>query len=163
MFSFFLFNLCSDCLFTEALHDIDEGINTNGEAINNIRYADDAALIADAAVGLQRLMNIIPITSERYGMKLNTTKTKVIIITKDNNTNDNKPLQCGASFSYLGCNLNNEWDHSTEINIRTEKARDIFNGTRSILCNPSRNLTLRIRTLRCCVFPVLLYGAETSA
>ena len=42
-----LFNMYSELLIEEALSDR-KGLNINGENINNIRFADDTVLIAEA-------------------------------------------------------------------------------------------------------------------
>lgn len=39
--------------------------------------------------------------------------------------------------------LNNEWDHSHEIEILTEKERTAFNHLRNGLCNLNLNILLR--------------------
>ena len=47
-----LFNVYSEHLFKEALENIENKVVINGEIINNLRYADDTVLIADATEGL---------------------------------------------------------------------------------------------------------------
>ena len=51
-----LFNLCSELIFRE-LEEIEEGIQINGQRINNIQYADDTVLVAPTKAGLQLLLN----------------------------------------------------------------------------------------------------------
>lgn len=54
----------------------------NGETINNIRYADDTVIIANNNEELQRIVQNIHSASEEYGLSLNTSKTKWMIISK---------------------------------------------------------------------------------
>ena len=51
-----LFNLYSEFMITEALEN-EKGISFNGNNISNLRYADDAVLIADTKKKLQRMLN----------------------------------------------------------------------------------------------------------
>ena len=47
------------------------GVKTNGENINNIRYADDTVLIADSEENIQRLLDVTIEKSEEMGLTLN--------------------------------------------------------------------------------------------
>ena len=62
-----------------------DGISVGGRNINNIRYADDTVLIADSAEKLQTLIRALVQSSEQRGLKLNISKTKVMVVTKGNN------------------------------------------------------------------------------
>ncbi|XP_077295555.1 uncharacterized protein LOC143917829 [Arctopsyche grandis] len=59
------------------------------------------------------------------------------------------------------CWLNDQWDHSQEIKIRIEMARNAFFKMRDLLCNRDFNLDLRMRILHCYVLSVLIYGVES--
>ena len=61
-----LFNLYSENILRN-LDDLN-GIKVNGENINNIRYADDTALIAGSQEDLQKLLNTVVAESERMGL-----------------------------------------------------------------------------------------------
>lgn len=47
----------SEQLFNDVLKRAEEGTNINDEAINNIRYADDAILFATSMEDLESLLN----------------------------------------------------------------------------------------------------------
>lgn len=160
-----LFNLYSEQIFRKALEDLTEGIKVNGEAINNIRYADDTILIADSLQGLQLLIDKVVTISEEYGLKLNVRKTKYMVISKTKNQRtilwaDNQVVQRVSKFTYLGCTLNEEWDHSQEIKCRIEKARAVFVKMKTLLCSKDLSLQLKRRLISCYVYSVLLYGVE---
>ena len=74
-----LFYLFSEFIFRE-LEEIEEGIQINGQRINNIRYADDTVLIASTEAGLQLLLNKVLTSSEKFGLILNAKKTKVLVV-----------------------------------------------------------------------------------
>ena len=82
-----LFNLYSEFILKEP--EVEEGIQVNGRRINNIRYADDTVLLASSEAGLQMLVNIVQTSSEKFGLKLNINKTKVMVMSKQS---PNEPL-----------------------------------------------------------------------
>ena len=51
-----------------------EGVSVGGRNINNLRFADDAALIADSQEKLQRLLEAVVQASENKGLKINIKK-----------------------------------------------------------------------------------------
>ena len=158
-----LFNIYSERLFRDALEEAEDGVTINGVIINNLRYADDTVLLADTAEGLQRLIDRVTKVCDMYNMRLNTNKTHVMVISKNRSNRrqiyaNGSLLHTVSSTTYLGTQLNEKWDQSQEIRIRIEKARTAFNRMRNVLCNMKINLHLRTRTLKCYVFPILIYG-----
>ncbi|VEN57771.1 unnamed protein product [Callosobruchus maculatus] len=160
-----LFNLYSEAIFEEATKDTSDGIKINGETLNNLRYADDTAIIADSPEALQRLLNQLTAVGDRYGLKINTTKTKILIISKTPEPPVDisiygKRIDVEEKFKYLGTWITNNLDPEVEIRSRIEQARATFNLMRSLLCSSTLNLKLRYRFVKCYVYSVLLYGCE---
>ena len=160
-----LFNVYSEEIIKQALGDIDEGILINGKRLNNIRYADDTIIFADSMEGLQTLVERVAETSQLYGLDFNVKKTKYMVISKNQIPHEqlminNQPITTVNSYTYLGTNLNDRWDHSTEIKQRIEKARIAFVKFAKIFKSRDLPLTTKIRLLRCYVFSILLYGVE---
>ena len=54
------------------------GIKITGENINNLRYADDAILMAKSEEELKSLLMKVKEESEKVGLKLNIQKTKIM-------------------------------------------------------------------------------------
>ena len=54
------------------------GINIAGRNINNLRYADDATLMAESKEKLKSLLMRVKEESEKAGLKLNIQKTKIM-------------------------------------------------------------------------------------
>ena len=52
-----LFNLYTEDIFKQA--DKLPGVNIGGKNITNLRYADDTALIAESAQGLQQIVDVV--------------------------------------------------------------------------------------------------------
>ena len=62
------------------------GITIGGRTINNLRYADDIALVAISEKDLQHLLNTINEKSQAVGLGLNTKKTVTMVISKKRET-----------------------------------------------------------------------------
>ena len=54
------------------------GIKIAGRNINNLRYADDTTLMAESEEELQSLLIKVKEESEKFGLKLNIQKTKIM-------------------------------------------------------------------------------------
>lgn len=161
-----LFNLYSEAVFESALKDTEDGIKINGQVVNNLRYADDTVIIADSQEALQRLIDKINNEGERLGLKINSDKTKVMIISRTPAVNSNilvngKNIQRVPKFKYLGSWITEDLDPDTEIRCRIEQARATFMNMRELLSNKSLDLMLRYRFVKCYIYSVLLYGVET--
>ena len=60
------------------LEEAQAGIQTAGRNINNLRYADDATLMAESEEELKSLLMKVKEESEKVGLKLNIQKTKIM-------------------------------------------------------------------------------------
>src|SRR6218665_1363216 len=58
------------------------GITISGRIINNLRYADDIVLVATSKETLQQLMDRVNEASGKYGLEINTKKTKVMVVSR---------------------------------------------------------------------------------
>ena len=76
-----LFNLYNEFMIKEALEN-EEGIKFNGVNITDLRYADDAVLVADKRKNMQKMIDRLKETCKAYGMEINVKKTKVMIMNK---------------------------------------------------------------------------------
>ena len=76
-----LFNLYSEFMIAETLEH-ESGIKFNGINVTNLRYADDAVLVADSRKQLQKMLNKLNFSCKIYCMTLNVglKTTKVIIV-----------------------------------------------------------------------------------
>jgi hypothetical protein len=64
------------------------------------------------------------------------------------------------SFKYLGSILTNDGRCTCEIKFRIAKARAAFNKKRALFTS-TMNLELRKKLVKCYVWSIALYGAET--
>ena len=60
------------------LDEAQAGIKIVGRNINNLRYADDTALMAESEEELKILLMIVKEVSEKVGLKLNIQKTDIM-------------------------------------------------------------------------------------
>ena len=60
------------------LEEAQAGIKIAGRNINNLRYADDATLMAESEEELKSLLMKVKVESEKVGLKLNIQKTKIM-------------------------------------------------------------------------------------
>ena len=60
------------------LEEAQAGIKTVRREINNLRYADDTALMAESEEELKSLLMKVKVESEKVGLKFNIQKTKIM-------------------------------------------------------------------------------------
>lgn len=161
-----LFNLYSENIFREALYGRNEGVKIGGEIINNIRYADDTAIIAESMEDLQRLLDRVFEVSQRWGININIKKTKWMAVGKIHIDPipiiiNGHNIELVTHFRYLGSWLNNEVTCDEEIKTRIEIARRAFKKWYPVFTNRNISIQTRLRTLRCYIWSILLYGCET--
>src|SRR3989441_9857719 len=77
-----LFNLYSEFMIKEALED-EERIKFNGVNFTDLRYADDAVLVADKRKNMQKMIDRLNETCKAYGIEVNVKNTKEMIMNKN--------------------------------------------------------------------------------
>ena len=142
------------------------GVKVNGQIINNVRFADDAVLLALSQEDLQRLVDIINERCKEFGMEINVKKSVVMAISKEpdiriNVTIDGKELSQVDHFKYLGSFVTTDCKSNMDIRTKVAEAKRAFGEMKTILTNNKIPLPLRMRIHRCYVEPIMLYGCET--
>ena len=61
------------------LEEAQAGIKIARRNINNLRYADDTTLLAESKEEIKSLLMKVKEESEKYGLKLNIQKTKIMV------------------------------------------------------------------------------------
>ena len=132
----YLFNLYTEFIFrkTEQL----PGISIGGRNINNLRYADDTVLLAEDINKLQDLVDQVKENSLEKGLRMNTSKTKVMIMSRKrgkaiNVKIDDVQLEQVSSYKYLGQKVVNLGSCKEEVKTRIAIARKRFIDLKSIL------------------------------
>lgn len=149
-----------------ALEEESRGIKVNGIPIDNIRYADDTAILAPTIVDLQHMIDRIDAIGKQFGLTINATKTKLMVIGRQPTINsvltiDGNIIERVSRFKYLGAMINERWDCDEEVKLRINYAKTTFFKLKNFLLARSLPLTLRLRVIKCYIWPILLYGVET--
>ena len=75
----YLFNLDAEYIMRNAgMDEAQAAIKISGRNINNLRYADDTTLMAESEEELKSLLMKVKEESEKFGLKLNIQKTKIV-------------------------------------------------------------------------------------
>ena len=141
-----LFNLYSEFILRE-LEEIEEGIQINGQRINNIQYADDTVWVASTEARLQLLLNKVLTSSKKFELILNAKKTKVLVVSKQspeptiNIMASNVKIEQVHHFNYLGSWITSDSRCEKEIKRRITLAKASFNNMKNIF---SKNKTFEV-------------------
>ena len=144
-----------------------KGVNVGGTNYNNLRYADDTALLAGNEKELSELISKINEVGKQFGMKINIKKTKAMVVSKKPNSPkiniaiDGEQIEQVASYMYLGSLTTEDGRSEKEIKRRIMIARRTFTNMRTLLSCRGINLKTRLRAIKCYIWPTLFYGAET--
>ena len=160
------FNLYSEHILRR-LEESNDGVAINGVCINNIRYADETALIADSEEGLQRLLDLVLDASSDEGLEINCKKTFCMVVLKErqpptcNLICNGTGIEQANSFNYLGSMLTSDGRCEKEIIRRIGMAKTSFNQMSPLLKDRTLSIPLKVRLLKCFIWSVLLYGCES--
>lgn len=162
-----LFNIYIEELVREALENVNTGVKVGGRLIQAVRFADDQAMVADSLKGLQEMMNRLNETSEKYGMKINVGKTKVMSITKNDYpcpdlkmTINGQKIDTVKNFCYLGSVITEDGRCHAEVQRRIAMGKLAFNN-RGELMRRGLNKDLKKRLVKTLIWSVVLYASET--
>jgi len=143
------------------------GIKINGKRIHSIRFADDIALIADTEKELNRMLEILNKLLEKFKLKINTKKTKIMVIDKQKHS-VNANIRIGQTrleqvkqYCYLGSMIEEGNRSLTEIKRRIAMAKQAFQNKKSVFVNSHISMQTRKKFLKTLVWSVLTYGCET--
>ena len=137
-----------------------------GYNLNNVRYADDAVLIAGSESELQELLNTVVDASLHRGLSINIKKTQCMVISKSKLTPtchihiNNETIKQVEKFKYLGSTITSDGRNDAEIKIRIGMAKDAFQKMEKVIKNKNITIETRNRVLQCYVIPILTYGSE---
>ena len=161
------FNVYSEDIMREALEDFEGGVKFGGVKITNLRYADDTTLICSSRQELMDLLRRVKEASEKKGLLLNTKKTKIMFLDKEDTgadfSLDGQTIDVVQQFEYLGSLINTKSDSSTEIKRRLAIARKTLQDMSSIWKSKGLSMILKVRFLKATIFSIASYGSESWA
>ena len=98
------------------LEEAQAGIKIAGRNINNLRYADDTALMAESEEELKRLLMKVKEERENVGLKLKIQKTKIMASGPITSWEiDGETVETVSDFIFLGSKITADGDCSHEI------------------------------------------------
>ena len=143
------------------LEEAQAGIKIAGRNINNLRYADDTTLMAESEE-LKSLLIKVKEESEKFGLKLNIQKTKIMASGPITSWQiDEETMETMTDFIFLGSKITADGDCSHEIKRRLLLERKVMTNLDSIFKSRDITLPTKVRVVKAMVFPVVVYGCES--
>ena len=144
------------------LDEAQAGINIARRNINNLRYADNATLMAESEEELKSLLMKMKEESEKVGLKLNIQKTKITSsgpITLQEV--DGETVETVSDFIFGGSRITADGDCSHEIKRRLLLGRKVMINLESIFKSRDITLPTKVCLVKAMVFPVVMYGCAS--
>src|SRR6267154_254108 len=140
-----LFKFCSESMIKEAMEGM-EGVAFNGINVTDLRYADDAVLVADRRKKMQKMIDRLSETCKACGIEINVKKTKVMIMNKTEKPKgmqrcimlDKVPFGHVTRFKYLGSWITED-ARSEDTRARVAVAKATYWNNKELM---KRNLRL---------------------
>ena len=140
------------------LDEAQAGIKIAGRYVNNVRYADDTTLMAESEEELKSLLMKVKEESEKFGLKLNIQKTKIMASGPITTWQiDGETL---ADFIFLGSKITADGDCTHEIKRHLLLGRKVITKLDSILKSRDITLSTKVHLVKAMIFPVVMYGCK---
>ena len=144
------------------LEEAQAGIKVAGRNIKHLRYADDTTLMAESEEELKSLLKKVKEESEKFGLKLNIQKTKIMASGPITSwERDGETVETVADFIFLGSKISADGDYSHEIKRCLLLGRKVMTNLDSILKSRDTTLPTKVHLVKAMVFPVVMYGCES--
>ena len=92
------------------------GIKIAGRNINNLRYSDDTTFMTKSKEELKSLLMKVKEESEKFGLKLNIQKTKIMVSCPITSWQIyEETVETVTDFIFLGSKINADGDYSHDI------------------------------------------------
>ena len=138
------------------------GIKIAGRNINDLRYADDITPMAESEEELKNLLMKVKEESEKFGIKLNIQKTKIMTFRPITSWQiDGETMKTMSDFIFLGSKITSDGDCSHEIKRCLLLGRKVMTNLDSIFKSRDVTLSTKVCLVKDMVFPVVMYGCES--
>ena len=145
------------------LEETQAGIKIAGRNINNLRCANDTILMAESEEELKSLLMKVKEESEKAGLKLNIQKTKIMISSLITSWEiDGETGEAVSDFIFWGSRITADGDCSHEIKKCLHLGRKVMTNLDSVFKSRDITLPTKVRLVKAMVFPVVMYGCETT-
>ena len=144
------------------LEEAQAGIKISGRNINNLRYTDDTALMAESKEEPQSLLMKVKEESDKAGLKLNKQKTKIMASGPITPWQiDREAMERVRNFIFLGSKITIDGDCRHEIKRCLLIGRKAMTILESILKSRDITLPTKVHLFKAMVFLVVMYGCES--
>ena len=144
------------------LEEAQAGIKTAGRNINNLRYADDTAFMAESEEELKSLLMKVKEESEKIGLKLNIQKTKIKASGPITSWEiDGETVETVADFIFLSSKITEDGDCSHEIKRCLLLGRKVMTNLDSILKSRDVTMSPKVCLVKAIVFPLVMCGCDS--
>ena len=117
-----LYNIYAERVLRDVLEECRGGVRIAGRTITNLRYADDTTLLAQSEEELVNMVTLLKKHSSLAGLRLNTSKTKVLATGPLDNGGtmkiDGEEIEAVDSFVFLGAKITSDSTCEKEIRRR---------------------------------------------
>ena len=144
------------------LKEAQAGIKIAGRNINNLRYADDTTLMAEGEEELKSLLMKVKEESEKFGLKLNIQKTKIMASGPITSWQiDGETVEALPDFIFGGSKITAYGDYSHETERHLLLGKKVMTNLDSIFKSRDITLPTKAHLVKAMVFPVVMYGCES--
>ena len=144
------------------LNKLQAGIKKGGRNINNLRYVDDTALMAESKEELKGLLMRVKEESERASLRLNIKKTKITAPSPITAWQiEGEKVEVVTDFLFLGSKITVDGDCRHKIRRRLLPGRKVMTNLDSVLKNRDITLPTNVCLVNAMVFPVVMYGCDS--
>ena len=137
-------------------------IKIAGRNINNLRYADNATLMAEREERLRASRRKVTEESEKVGLKLNIQKTKIMASGPITTWQiDEERVETVRDFISGGSKITADGDCSHEIKRCLLLGRKVITNLDNIFKSRDITLPTKVHLVKAMVFPVVMYRCES--
>ena len=134
----------------------------NVRSMNQGRLEAVKQQMTESEEELKSLLMKVKEESEKFGLKLNIQKTKIMASGPITLWQINEEtVETIANFIFLGSKITADGDCSHEIKRRRLFGRKVVTNLDSVLKNRDITLPTKVRLVKAMVFPVVMYGCES--
>ena len=125
-------------------------------------YADDSTLMEESEEKLKSLLMRMKEESEKFGLKLNIQKTKIMASGPITSWEiDGETVETGSDFIFGGSKITADADCSHEIKRLLLLGRKVMTNLDSIFRSRDITLPTKVHLVKAMVFHVVMYGCES--
>ena len=141
--------------------------NTNGNCkISRLLFADDLVLLFSTESGLQRALNSFADACNTAGMKISTTKTVVLHLSRNLDQCvlpvNGATLRQVEKFKYLGVAFTSDGRQDEELDTRIGKASAVMRALHdSVVMKRELSKKAKLSVFKAVLVPLLTYGHES--